>query len=63
LLRANRASEAEKVFRADLTRNPHNPRSLFGLAAALRAQKKDASSVTTEFGQVWEGGKLKLADY
>ena len=63
LLRAKRPSEAENVFRADLTRNPHNPRSLFALAAALRAQKKDASSATAEFGRVWEGGKLSLADY
>lgn len=63
LLRAGRASEAEKVLRTDLTRNPHNPRSLFALAAALRAQKKDATSVTAEFGRVWEGGKLSLAAY
>jgi tetratricopeptide (TPR) repeat protein len=63
LLRAGRNAEAEKVFRADLARNPHNPRSLFGLAATLRAQKKDASSVTAEFGRVWEGGKLAMADY
>ncbi|MEA2336705.1 MAG: hypothetical protein QOE82_712, partial [Thermoanaerobaculia bacterium] len=63
LLRAGRAAEAEKVLRADLTRTPHNPRSLFALAAALRAQKKEAASVTAEFGRVWEGGKLKLADY
>ncbi|HSY51121.1 MAG TPA: bacterial transcriptional activator domain-containing protein [Thermoanaerobaculia bacterium] len=63
LLRAGRYAEAEKAFRADLTRNKHNPRSLFGLAAALRAQKKDAAPVTAEFGRVWEGGKLGLADY
>jgi tetratricopeptide (TPR) repeat protein len=63
LLRAKRDSEAEKVFRADLIRNPHNPRSLYGLAAALRAQKKDASAVTAELERVWEGGKLNLADY
>jgi tetratricopeptide (TPR) repeat protein len=63
LLRAKRPSEAEKVLRADLTRNPHNPRSLFALAAALRAQKKDAASVTAEFGRMWEGGKLGLGDY
>ena len=63
LLRAHRASEAEKVLRADLIRNPHNPRSLFALAAALRAQKKDTASVTAQFGRVWEGGKLTLADY
>jgi len=63
LLRAKRYSDAEKTFRADLVRNPHNPRSLYGLAAALRAQKKDASSVNAEFGRVWEGGKLNIADY
>ena len=64
LLRDTRnAAAAERVFRDDLSRNPHNPRSLFGLAAALRAQKKDASAVTAEFRRVWEGGELKLADY
>jgi tetratricopeptide (TPR) repeat protein len=63
LLRAGHNAEAETVFRADLARNPHNPRSLFGLAAALRAQKKDASATTAEFGRVWEGGKLGLAAY
>jgi len=63
LFRAHRPAEAEKVLRADLTRNPHNPRSLFALATALRAQKKDAASVTAEFGRVWEGGKLAMADY
>jgi tetratricopeptide (TPR) repeat protein len=63
LLRSHLYSDAEKVFRADLARNPHNPRSLYGLAAALRAQKKDTAPVTAEFGRVWEGGKLSLADY
>ncbi len=63
LLRDRQPAEAAKVFRADLKRNPNNPRSLYGLAAALRAQKKDASSTTAEFGRVWVGGKLDLADY
>jgi tetratricopeptide (TPR) repeat protein len=63
LLRAGHNAEAEKIFRADFARNPHNPRSLFGLAAALRSEKKDASSTTAEFGRVWEGGKLTMADY
>ncbi|HSY48944.1 MAG TPA: hypothetical protein VLC46_09045 [Thermoanaerobaculia bacterium] len=62
-MQAGRDAEAERVFRADLARNKHNPRSLYGLAAALRAQKKDASSVTAEFRGVWEGGKLKVVDY
>ena len=64
LLRDNRnAAAAEKVFRADLAHNPHNPRSLFGLAAALRAQKKDASKTTLEFRKIWQGEALTLADY
>lgn len=63
LLRDKQPSEAAKVFRADLKRNPNNPRSLYGLAAALRAQKKDATSTTAEFGRVWMGGKLDLVDY
>jgi tetratricopeptide (TPR) repeat protein len=63
LLRAHRPADAEKILRADLSRNPHNPRSLFALAAALTAQKKDAASLTAEFGRVWEGGKLSLAAY
>lgn len=37
LLRAGGAAEAEAVFRANLERNPRNPRSLFGLAESLRA--------------------------
>lgn len=63
LLRDKRPAQAEKIFRADIARNPNNPRSLFGLAAALRAQKKDASSATATFRRVWEGGTLTLADY
>ena len=31
LLRAQRYAEAEQMFRDDLTRNPNNGRSLFGL--------------------------------
>ncbi len=44
LLRAARAAEAEKVFRADLDRNPRNPRSLLGLAESLQAQGKTADA-------------------
>jgi hypothetical protein len=63
LLRNGRNSEAEKVFRADLARNAHNPRSLYGLAAALRAQKKDAASTAAEFRRKWEGGKLTIDSF
>jgi len=44
LLRASRAADAEKVFRADLEKNPRNPRSLLGLAESLKAQGKTADA-------------------
>src|ERR1700674_5176407 len=41
LLMIGDAAGAEKVFRADLDRNPRNPRSLFGLHQVLIQQKRD----------------------
>ena len=55
LLRAGNFAEAEKVFRDDLTRNPHNPRSLFGLSAALKGQKKPAQKTSAAFETAWRG--------
>jgi tetratricopeptide (TPR) repeat protein len=57
LLRSGKAADAEKVFRADLARNPRNPRSLFGLCEALKAQNEtyDAQFVDKEFQAAWEG--------
>lgn len=63
LLRAGRAADAERVFREDLTHNPHNPRSLYGVASALRAQKKDASAAEREWKRRWAGGPLTLAQF
>jgi tetratricopeptide (TPR) repeat protein len=66
LLTAGNASEAEKVFREDLEKNPRNPRSLFGLREALKAQKRDydAGFVEKQFQASWKGGAtaLKLED-
>jgi tetratricopeptide (TPR) repeat protein len=58
------AAGAEKVFRADLDRNPRNPRSLFGLQQALKAQNKnyDAGFVEAEFRDSWKGGQVKVED-
>ncbi len=58
---------AEKVFRDDLERNPRNPRSLFGLEQALKAQGKDfdAGFVQRQFQTSWKGSAatpLKLGD-
>ena len=60
------AAGAEKVFRADLDRNPRNPRSLWGLHQTLLQQKRDydAEFVQKEFEASWKGGPeaLKLDD-
>jgi tetratricopeptide (TPR) repeat protein len=58
------AAGAEKVFRADLDRNPRNPRSLFGLQETLKAQDKsyDAGFVESEFHDSWKGGDVKVED-
>jgi len=55
---------AEKVFRADLDRNPRNPRSLFGLQQALKAQDRsyDAGFVESQFHDSWKGGEVKVED-
>jgi tetratricopeptide (TPR) repeat protein len=56
---------AEKVFREDLDHHPRNPRSLFGLAQALRAQKRDydAGFVQKQFQTSWKGpSQLKVED-
>jgi tetratricopeptide (TPR) repeat protein len=63
LLRAGRAAEAEKVFRDDLARNPKNPRSLYGLAQAMKAQKKDSAKTMAAFRSGWKGAPLTLAQY
>jgi tetratricopeptide (TPR) repeat protein len=62
LLLNGNAPEAEKVFREDLDRNPRNPRSLFGLAEALRAQNRayDAQFVDKQFQSNWKSTELKL---
>src|SRR6476660_9626449 len=53
---------AEKVFREDLNYHPRNPRSLFGLQHALKAQGKeyDAGFVQKRFQASWKGGPAKL---
>ena len=58
------AAGAEKVFRADLDRNPRNPRSLFGLQQTLKAQDRnyDAAFVESQFHDSWKGGEVKVED-
>ena len=62
LLLNGNAPEAEQVFRDDLARNPRNPRSLFGLSAALKAQKRDydAQFVDKQFQDAWKKADTQL---
>jgi tetratricopeptide (TPR) repeat protein len=62
LLMSGDHAAAEKVFREDLDRNPRNPRSLFGLHEALKAQNRDydAGFVQKQFQASWKGGSTQL---
>jgi len=62
LLTAGKAPDAESVFREDLHQNPRNPRSLFGLREALRAQGKeaDATWVDRQFKETWKDADTTL---
>ena len=62
LLKAGRNAEAEAVYRDDLKRFPENGWSLFGLAAALKAQGKtaEAAAVEARFAKAWSGADVKL---
>jgi tetratricopeptide (TPR) repeat protein len=62
LLKAGQNAEAEAVYREDLKRFPENGWSLFGLAAALRAEGKaaDAAAVDQRFAKAWSAADVKL---
>lgn len=62
LLRQGNYAEAEKVFRADLIKNPHNGRSLFGLAESLKGlgKPRDAAQVRRQFATAWRRADTKL---
>lgn len=65
LLMSGDMKGAEQVFRDDLTKNPRNPRSLFGLHRALREQGRDTDAwfVEREFKESWKGtADLKVED-
>jgi tetratricopeptide (TPR) repeat protein len=67
LHRAGRLPEAQAVFREDLTRNPRNGRSLFGLWQTLAAlgRRQEADAVKRSFDEAWTGSgtTLSLADF
>ena len=62
LLAAGRAKEAETVYWDDLSRNPDNGWSLFGLAQALRAQGREdeAKGIDARFLKAWSHADVKL---
>jgi tetratricopeptide (TPR) repeat protein len=63
LLLQKEYAEAEKVFRADLSKNRRNGRSLFGLAESLRAQGRtyEAALVRREFESAWKNADTRLS--
>ena len=65
-MKLNKPYDAEMAFRADLEKNPRNPRSLFGLKEALAAQNSntDAAWVERQFKEAWKNADvpLKLGD-
>ena len=63
LLAQGQAAQAEKLFREDLVHYPKNGWSLHGLAASLRAQKRDreAETVEAKFRKAWDKADIKLA--
>jgi tetratricopeptide (TPR) repeat protein len=63
LMAAGRFAEAEQVYRDDLARLPENGWSLFGLARALRLQKKnldEATAIEARFNKIWANADLDL---
>jgi hypothetical protein len=62
LLASGRAREAETVYWEDLRRNPENGWSLFGLAQALKAQKRDADAALVEarLAKAWARADVKV---
>ncbi|HZF14743.1 MAG TPA: hypothetical protein VE046_02255 [Steroidobacteraceae bacterium] len=62
LLKAGKAADAETVYREDLKRNPENGWALYGLAAALRAEHKnaDAAGVEKRYLAAWKRSDATL---
>lgn len=62
LLKANKPSEAEAVYREDLARNPENAWSLYGLAQSLEGagKGKEASAAQKRFRKAWKKSDLQI---
>jgi len=53
LLDAKRFADAERVYRADLVKHPHNGWALTGLQLALQGQRKPTASVDEDLRASW----------
>lgn len=63
LINHHRFADAEQVFRADLKKNPGNPRSLYGLYRALEGQRKYAAQETKSlFDKAWTGADVAMTE-
>lgn len=62
LMRQNKAVEAEQLYREDLGRFPENGWSLYGLAASLKAQRKnaEAAKVEAQLSRAWSNTDVRL---
>ncbi len=60
LLEADRAAEAELVYRTELAGHPHNGWSLFGLKQALDAQGRSDRMVELDLAASWERADVEL---
>jgi tetratricopeptide (TPR) repeat protein len=62
LLEADRAAEAEEVYRKDLEWNQRNGWTTFGLYQALKAQGKhqEAIIVKRQFDELWRNADVEL---
>ena len=60
LLQAKRLTEAERVYREDLARHPHNGWALVGLQQALRAQEKATREVDDELRTAWARADVRV---
>jgi len=62
LLAADRADEAEVVYREDLEWNQRNGWATFGLYQALEAQSRaqEAAIVKRQFDELWRNSDVEL---
>ncbi len=60
LLAADRAEEAESVYRRDLEDYPRNGWAIFGLIESLKAQGKDSMDELDKFALVWSQADVTL---